>query len=183
MSYRVLPICGSLRVESSNAGLLRMARRLAPASLVIEEETDLTSLPFYDLDLDRPGAEPDEIREWRRRVAGVDAVLIATPEYNWSTPAALKNALDWATRPPGQHVLAGKVVAVMSSSSKGGGAKVLAYLEEILRLLGNTVVTDPQVALKMGAEVVRSDGSTSDPTVEAAVTARLQAMAAALEAR
>ena len=121
------------------------------------------------------------MRDWRGRVAGADAVLISTPEYNWSTPAVLKNALDWVTRPPGHHVLARKVVAVMSSSSKGGGAKVLAYLEEILRLLGNTVVSEPVISLKMGAELVRPDGSATDPTVEALVAERVQALLGALE--
>jgi chromate reductase len=160
-----------------------MARRLAPADLVIEPDVDLTALPFYNLDLDQPGSEPAAVLAFRQLVAEVDAVLIVSPEYTWSTPAVLKNALEWATRPFGQHVLAGKVTAVMTSSSKGGGAKMLAYLEEMLGLLGNSVVAEPVVALKLGADYVMPDGTTTDPSVEVAVRGRLDAMSAALQCR
>ncbi len=181
-SFRVLTLCGSLRNASSNRGLLAIAQRVAPPALLLEPFA-MERLPYYNLDLDQPGSEPDVVLEWRNRVTAADAVLIATPEYNGSLPAVLKNAIDWATRPPGQHVFAGKVVTVMSSGGGGGGAKALGYLNGVLPFFGNTAVTEPAIELKKGAEFLQADGGCSDPSVEPSVRDRLANLLAALEAR
>src|SRR5262245_65777314 len=97
---RILGIAGSLRRASFNRGLLRAAVEQTPAGAVIET-FDLRPIPMYDDDL-RVAGFPPPVAEFRRRVAEAGAVLIASPENNYSVPAVLKNALDWASAPPDQ---------------------------------------------------------------------------------
>lgn len=181
-TYRVLVLCGSLRSDSSNRGLIAMARRAAHASLQLDEFA-IDRIPYYNFDLDQPGSEHAVALEWRAAVTAADAVLIATPEYNGHLPAVLKNAIDWATRPPGQHVLTGKVITAMSSGGGGGGAKALQYLNGVMPFFGNTVVAEPTVELRKGTDYLRADGSCSDESVALAVGERMANLLAALEAR
>lgn len=95
---RVLGIAGSLRRASYNRGLLEAARQLAPQSMTIER-FDLDAIPLYNADLDADGARPAEVERLKTAVAGADALLIVTPEYNHSVPGLLQNAIDWASRP------------------------------------------------------------------------------------
>lgn len=182
MSFRVLALCGSLRSGSSNRGLLAIARRVAPAGLAIDE-FPIGDLPYYNADLDCEGAEPAPVTAFRQRVRECDAVLIATPEYNGHLPAVLKNAFDWVSKPNPGHALTGKVVTSMASGGGGGGAKALQYLDTVVPFFGNSVVTEPRVELKKGAEVVAADGTTSNPEIELLVRGRLEALLAALQAR
>ncbi|MFM8531712.1 MAG: NADPH-dependent FMN reductase [Ilumatobacteraceae bacterium] len=182
MSFRVLALCGSLRSGSSNRGLLAIARRVAPAGIEIDE-FPIGDLPFYNADLEREGVEPLVVAAFRQRVRDCDAVLIATPEYNGHLPAVLKNAFDWATKPNPGHALSGKVVTSMASGGGGGGAKALQYLDTVIPFFGNTVVTEPRVELKKGAEVLAADGTTSHPEIESLIRDRLAALLAELASR
>lgn len=180
-AFDVLAISGSLRRQSSNTGLVRMAARLgAGGALRVVADFDIASLPFYDADLEE--APPEAVVSWRQRVAACDALFIATPEYNFGTTAVLKNAIDWVTRPPGQHALRGKVISIMSSSASTGGKNVIEYYSNVLPLLGNTVVGEPDGGFVKGAERIGADGSSSDPEVEERVRARLEKLVAALRA-
>lgn len=182
--FTVLALSGSLRLNSSNTGLVRMAERISlqlGGDIAIKSDPIIGSLPFYNADLEDPALTPDIVRIWRERVRSADALFIASPEYNFGTTAVLKNAVDWASRPPGQHVLRGKVISLMSSSSSTGGKNTLEHYTNVLTLLGNTVITEPDGAFVKGAERISSDGSTSDPAIEAAVLGRLQAIIAALK--
>lgn len=190
--FDVLAISGSLRRKSSNTGLVRMAQRLSAAEppeasgsaelrrgLAIRADFDIGSLPFYDADME--DAPPEVVLSWRRRVEQCDGLFIATPEYNFGTTAVLKNAIDWATRPPGQHALRGKVISIMSSSASTGGKNVIEYYTNVLPLLGNTVVSEPDGGFVKGAERIGPDGSTTDPEVESRVLTRLQKLSEALQ--
>lgn len=173
----VLAFSGSLRRQSSNTGLVRMAERLSnefDGALRVHIEPNIEALPFYNADLEEPGATPKVVTAWRERVAACDALFIATPEYNFGTTALLKNAVDWVSRPPGQHALRGKTISVMSSSASTGGKHVLEYYTNLFTLLGNTVITEPEGGFVKGAERIGADGSTSDPAIESHVRARLQ---------
>ena len=132
---RVLGISGSLRRESHNTRLLRVAAELMPppAELVLFE--GLKDVPPYDEDDDGDLA-PRAVRRLRNAIAGADAVLIATPEYNSSIPGQLKNALDWASRPLADNVLRNKPVAVIGASTGSFGA-VWAQAET-RKVLGST---------------------------------------------
>lgn len=177
MSFQVLAISGSLRRDSSNTGLLRLAERLSGTlggAVEFSIDASIGSLPFYNADLEDPTRTPDVVLAWRDKVTKCDALFIASPEYNFGTTAVLKNAIDWASRPPGQHALRGKTISMMSSSSSTGGKNSLEHYANVLTLLGNTMVTEPSGAIVKGAERISPDGSTTDPEIEAAVLARLR---------
>ncbi|MBM3799951.1 MAG: NAD(P)H-dependent oxidoreductase [Actinobacteria bacterium] len=174
MPRSVLAISGSLRQNSSNTGLVRMAMRLAPADLAITHWTRIGGLPFYNDDLE---ADPPAIvSEWRDAVSACDAVFVAAPEYNFGPTGVLKNAIDWVTRPLGQHALRGKTISIVSSAGGTGGAHMIEQLSGILALLGNTVISEPVVQIAKGAERISADGSTTDPEIETLIAQRLAAL-------
>lgn len=183
MTFHVLALSGSLRSGSSNTGLIMMAQRLAPEGLQIEYFPDIAFLPYYNADLDQPGAEPESVARFRQKVRDTDAVLLATPEYNGHLPAVLKNAFDWVSKPNGAHALTGKVVTSMSSAGGGGGGAVLKYLNTVLPYFGNTLVAEPTIELRKGAEYLSADGVSTDASVEELMTERLANLLAALEVR
>ena len=171
MTHKVLAICGSLRASSSNLGLIRMAQRLAPADIDIVHWDRLGDIPFYNEDLE--AAPPSIVTEWRDAVTTADGLFMAAPEYNFGPTAVLKNAIDWVTRPLGQHALRGKSISIVSSSGSTGGKHMIEQLSGILALLGNTVVSEPAVQIAKGADVISTDGSTTDPTIEDSIARRL----------
>jgi chromate reductase len=135
----VLAISGSLRKASNNTALLRALRGEAPEGVEVELWNGLKEIPPYDGDDDVvPG--PPEVEEFRARVREADAVFFATPEYNSSIPGALKNALDWASRPLATNAFRNKPVAVISSSAGAfGGVWAGAELRKILGAMGARV--------------------------------------------
>jgi chromate reductase len=114
----IVGICGSLRKGSYNKGLLRAALEAAPKDMEIET-FDLGGMPLFNQDLE--GTPPEVVRQWRERLRAADGLLISTPEHNYGVPAALKNAIDWASRPYLDNVLKGKAVALMGASIGMGG--------------------------------------------------------------
>ena len=138
---RILAISGSLRRGSFTSGLLRPARELAPQGSEIELYRDLDRLPSYNEDIDMDGTAPAPVLELREKIGAADALLLATPEYNGSIPGALKNALDWASRPHGSSALAGKPAAVIGSSpSPFGAAWAAEALRRVLAIAGSEVL-------------------------------------------
>jgi len=176
----VLAVSGSLRAGSANTGLVRMAARLAPDGLAVTVRDGIDLLPHYNADLDTPDTVPDVCTAWRDDVRAADALFLAVPEYNYGPSGVLKNAIDWLTRPVGEHAIRGKVIAIVTSAGRGGGSRVQPPLVEILGLLGNTMVTEPAIMVAKGNERISSDGSTTDPEIETLVRARLDAIVAAL---
>jgi chromate reductase len=129
---RILAISGSLRAGSYNTGLARAAADVAPDGVEVELYDRLGELPPFDADLE--GVEPEPVRDLRARIAGADAVLFVTPEYNGSIPGILKNAVDWASRPRGEASLLNKTVAVAGASTGQYGA--LWAQQDLRRVLG-----------------------------------------------
>jgi chromate reductase len=183
MASNVLAVSGSLRAASANTGLVRMAARLAPPELAVTVRGGIDALPYYNADLDTPEALPVPCRVWRDDVARADGLFLAVPEYNWGPSGVIKNAIDWLTRPVGQHAIQGKVIAIVTSGGRSGGTHVQPPLVEILALLGNTLVTDPPIMIPRGSERIGADGTTTDAEIEVLVSARLAAMARALADR
>ena len=136
---RVVAISGSLRKASNNTALLRALRGEAPEGVEVELWNGLKEIPAYDGDDDVvPG--PPAVEEFRARVREADAVFFATPEYNSSIPGALKNALDWASRPLATNAFRNKPVAVISSSAGAfGGVWAASELRKILGAMGARV--------------------------------------------
>jgi chromate reductase len=139
---KVLGISGSLRPDSHNRRLLLEAAQHLPHGVELELFEGLKALPPYDEDDDVVPAHP-AVQALRDAIAGADAVLFATPEYNSSVPGQLKNAVDWASRPRGSAVLQNKPVAVVSASTGSfGGVWAQADLKRILATAGARVVGD-----------------------------------------
>lgn len=181
-NFTAVAFSGSLRTDSSNTGLVHLASRLAPSGLRVDVVNDVVfALPFYNADLEED--VPPIVQQWRDLVAAADAVVIGMPEYNFLPSAVAKNAIDWATRPYGGQALQGKVIAMLTSAGKGGGANVQDSIGPILGMLGNTVVDEPRVQIVLGMNRIQSDGTTSDPEIEALVVAKLDAVVDALKAK
>jgi chromate reductase len=136
----VLGISGSLRRDSYNTKLLRAAEELLPPLVELEVWDGLKAVPPYDEEDDvQPG--PGAVEELRRAVAGADAILVATPEYNSSIPGQLKNAIDWLSRPLASNPLRNKPVAVIGASTGAFGAVwSQAELRKVLAATGARVV-------------------------------------------
>ena len=143
---KVLAVSGSLRSDSYNTKLLRAAERLLPAGVELELWDGLKAVPPYDED-DDVEPTPAAVAALRAAIAGADAILVATPEYNSSVPGQLKNALDWVSRPLAKNPLRGKPVAVVGASTGAFGAVwAQAELRKILAAIGARVV-DGEVAV------------------------------------
>src|SRR3954453_2267437 len=147
---KLLGIAGSLRKGSYNRGLLRAARELLPEGVELVE-FDIRDLPFYDGDVETAG-DPEPVVALKDAIREADALLIATPEYNRGVPGGLKNAVDWASRPPLGSPLAGKPVALMGASTgRGGTALAQQQLRQALEFPRAVVVDEPEVRLAGGS--------------------------------
>ena len=161
---RILAISGSLRHGSLNTSLLRAAEELLSPLDTFELWDGLREVPPYDQDDDVEPAPP-AVAALRAAVASADAVLIATPEYNSSIPGALKNALDWASRPLASNPFRNKPVAVIGSSAGMFGAVwAQAELRKVLAAMGARV-TEVEVAVGRAAEKFDADGRLTDEGV------------------
>ena len=161
---RILAVSGSLRSDSNSTALLRALREEAPPGVEIEIWRGLKEIPPYDADDDvSPG--PATVEAFRDLVREVDAVFFATPEYNSSVPGALKNALDWASRPVATNVFRNKPVAVIGSSAGAfGGVWAAAELRKVLAAMGARV-TEAELAVGHAHEKFGDDGSLADDEV------------------
>jgi chromate reductase len=139
----ILGIAGSIRGQSFNRRLLAAARHELPDGVRLVVWDGLASVPPFDEDAEQ-GPAPAAVAGLREAVASAAGLLIATPEYNGSVPGQLKNALDWASRPLGSAVLAGKPVAVVGASpSPHGAASAQGDLRKVLVTAGASVVGGP----------------------------------------
>ena len=179
---KILGISGSLRRESYNSALLRAAREVAGGAAELEIWDGLKAVPPYDDDDDGNEA-PAAVTELRAAIAGADAVLIATPEYNSSVPGQLKNALDWASRPLRTNPLRNKPVAVVGASTGVFGA---VWAQAELRKIVAAIGARP---LESGLPVSRApsrfddDGQLVDGSVRDRLAEILDELAAAVEER
>ncbi len=162
---RILGIAGSLRRGSHNRRLLRAAGDTLPPGAVLVEWDGLAGLPAFDEDLETTPPEP--VQAFLDAVEEADALLIATPEYNASLPGALKNALDWASRPFPDNVLKEKPAAVIGASTGLFGAVwAQAEVRKVLKASGAHVLEDElPVGLADGA--FTADGALADPELAA----------------
>lgn len=178
---RVLAISGSLRHDSHNTALLRAAAERAPAGVEIERWEGLKAVPPYDEDDDREQA-PVAVTALRRAVAGADAVLFATPEYNHSVPGALKNAVDWVSRPVATNPLRNKPAAVIGASTGIFGAVwAQAELRKVLGALGARVVERELAVGQAGQRI--AERAVADDQVLAEIDDVVTDLVGAVEAR
>jgi chromate reductase len=175
---KVLAIPGSLRQGSYNAALARAAVQLAPEGMEVEVYDGLGALPPFDDDLDGEDA-PHPVRELRTRITAADALLVVTPEYNGSIPGVLKNAIDWASRPPGGGAaLWGKTAAVAGATTGQYGA--LWAQQDVRRVLGiaGARVIDGELAVPRAPSVFDESGRLVDTRLATRLRDHLTALAA-----
>jgi len=174
-SFTILGIPGSLREGSFNRRLLRRAAAHAAQGVGFDVFEELGELPHYSQELEGDRA-PEPVRDLRARIAGADALLVATPEYNGSMPGVLKNALDWASRPSGESVLAGKPAGVIGASpGRFGAQRAQADVRKVLNSIGAAVL-DRELPVARAHEAFEESGGLSDPALERYLAAFVAAL-------
>jgi chromate reductase len=161
----VVGISGSLRKDSFNSMALRAAQKLAPAGMSISIG-DLSQIPLYNEDV-RDLGDPAAVTALKAQMNAADAILIVTPEYSFSIPGVLKNALDWLARPP-MPMFNGKVVSIMGASTGNvGTARAQYHLRQVLVGMGAFTAGKPEVFITNAASKFNAQGELSDaPTAK-----------------
>jgi chromate reductase len=157
-SFKIAGLAGSLRRASFHRGLIRAAQELAPGGVTVEPYQQLDNIPFFNQDVEDQG-DPASVRDFKEKIRQADAVLIATPEYDYAIPGVLTTALDWALRPPSpfRH----KPVGIVGTSPGGvGTARGQMVLRQILLHPPAYVMPDPQMLIPHALE--RFDAQTGD---------------------
>ena len=181
----IIGISGSLRQGSYNSALLRAASERMPpdAELVV---ATIRGIPLYDGDLESSSGIPPEVARLKDAIAGADALLLATPEYNNSVPGVFKNAIDWLSRPPADiaRVFGGKPVALVGASPGAFGTILSqnAWLP-ILRTLGCELWTGSRLLVSRASNVFDPGGGLADAKVADALAAYLRGFVAVVDAR
>lgn len=157
---RILGISGSLRKASFNTALLRAVGEVLPEGVSLAT-ADLSEIPLYNADLEAHG-EPTSAAALKAGIAASDALLIASPEYNYSVTAALKNSIDWASRPVHDSPLNGKPVGLMGAGGTFGTVRAQAHLRQILLHNGALVLPKPEFYLANAAEKFDGAGRLTD---------------------
>jgi chromate reductase len=163
---RVLAIAGSLRRESFNRRLLRVAVTLAPRSMAIDPFEELGSVPLFNEDLETHEA-PEGVRRLRAAVAAAQGVLIATPEYNQSLPGVVKNLVDWLSRGD-PSVLNAKAIGIVGATVRGSWGTRLAQiaLRQTLTACGARVMPGPEFYLRNAGEAFNTEGRLVEDCVQ-----------------
>jgi chromate reductase len=157
---RVLGFAGSLRKGSYNRALLRVAAELMPKNTILEI-FDLEGIPPFNQDLETQ--PPEKVKVFKAKVKAADAILIATPEYNYSIPGVLKNAIDWASRPYPDNAFNDKPVAMMGASTGMlGTARAQYHLRQCFVFLNIHTVNKPEVMVNYAPEKFDADGRLKD---------------------
>jgi len=176
-TYRVAGISGSLRNGSYNTRTLRAAQEFAPESLDIDIVT-LEDVPLFNEDVEAVGW-PDRVQELRDRVEAADAVIFASPEYNYSITGVLKNAIDWLSRPPGNAPLYGKPAAIVGATpSFVGTARAQAHLRQVVFYNAMPLLPTAEVLIAGAGERFDDEGRLTDEETCAVLKDMLEKFAA-----
>jgi chromate reductase len=171
---RLLGICGSLRKASLNRALLVAVRDALPPDVQMTLHDDL-DLPIFNNDLEDP---PGVVR-LKAAIAAADGVVFSVPEYNYSIPGGLKNALDWVSRPPDQSPLRGKPVGMVGAASgMSGSIRAQTHLRQVMVYSDSPCLSQPEVLIPRAKERFDADGRLIDPSTRVLLERFGAAMAA-----
>ncbi|MBX8632883.1 MAG: NAD(P)H-dependent oxidoreductase [Candidatus Thermoplasmatota archaeon] len=162
-NIRIAGFGGSLRKGSYNRMLLQSASALMPGNSELRI-LDISQIPLFNQDLE--SNPPSSVSEFKKGIKEADGVLVVTPEYNYSIPGFLKNAIDWGSRPYGDNAFDGKHVAMMSAGGRLGGARAQYHLRQVFVFLNMKPVNLPEVFVMNPAAVFGDDGSIKDDRVK-----------------
>lgn len=171
---RLLGIAGSLRKGSYNRAALRAAVGLVPPSSTLEI-FDLDGIPPFDQD--HENEPPQRVQEFKRKIAEADGILIVTPEYNYSVPGVLKNAIDWASRPYEDNAWNGKPVGIMGASiGMLGTGRAQYHLRQMFVFLNMFPLNQPEVMIAQAAEKFDEHGNLKDAKTTQKIKELLEAL-------
>jgi chromate reductase, NAD(P)H dehydrogenase (quinone) len=174
-TIRILGFAGSLREGSYNRALLRAAQELTPRGMVMEI-FDLASVPLYNADVEARG-DPEGVAAFKAAIRGADALLIACPEYNHGVPGVLKNAIDWASRPPRDAVLNRKPVALMGASpGMTGSARGQSQLRQAFEFTNSYALPQPEMLVARAHEKFDQQGTLVDQATRDSLRRMLNAL-------
>ena len=169
---RILGIAGSVRRESHNRAALRAATQLVPDGATIDV-FEIDGLPGFPEDEEQN--PPAKVVDLKQRIRDADAILFVTPEYNYSVPGVLKNAIDWASRPYGDSAWNGKPAAIMGASIGSiGTARAQYHLRQMFVFLNMFPVNQPEVMIGNASERFDADGNLTDETSKDLIRQLLQ---------
>jgi chromate reductase, NAD(P)H dehydrogenase (quinone) len=169
---KILGIAGSLRKASYNKSALKAAQQLCPEGAKLDI-FELDGIPVFNEDEDR--TPPPRVVEFKQKIRAADAILISTPEYNFSIPGPLKNAIDWASRPYGDSAWNGKPVAIMGASTgMVGTARAQHHLRQCFVFLNMEPVNQPQVLIAVAAQRFDAQGNLTDQQSKQLISQLLQ---------
>ena len=161
---KVLCFSGSLRKGSYNKLLLDKLISIAPATVEIDR-FDIAQVPLYNEDVEME-AYPESVTQFKNHILKADGLIIVTPEYNYSVPGVLKNALDWASRPPTAIPFIGKPCAIMGASiSQFGSVRGQLHLRQVLFALGVQLMNTPEVYLPKAKDLFATGVLTDERTI------------------
>jgi chromate reductase, NAD(P)H dehydrogenase (quinone) len=170
----ILGIAGSLRRQSYNRSALRAAQQLLPEGAALEI-FELDGIPGFNQDEEQN--PPAKIVELKKRVRAADAILFVTPEYNYSVPGVLKNAIDWASRPYGDSAWDGKPAAIMGASIGNiATARAQYHLRQMFVFLNIFPLNQPEVMIGNAAERFDENGNLTDETTKDYIRKLLQSL-------
>ncbi|MGA2680405.1 MAG: NAD(P)H-dependent oxidoreductase [Candidatus Bathyarchaeia archaeon] len=174
--FKILTFAGSLRKGSYNKALVRAAVEVAPENVTLEV-FDLEGIPPFNQD--NENNPPQKVVEFKEKIRIADALLIATPEYNYSIPGVLKNAIDWASRPYRDNSLANKPVAIMSASSGMlGAARAQYHLRQSFVFLNMHPINKPEVMLPLAAQNIDANGKLTNEQTRTLIKQLIEALVA-----
>ena len=172
--FKILAFAGSLRKGSFNKALVRAAVDVAPDTVNIEV-FDLEGIPPYNQD--NENNPPQIVSDFKEKIRNADALLIATPEYNYSVSGVLKNAIDWASRPKEGNPLEGKPVAIMSASTgRLGGARAQYHLRQTFIFLNIHPVNQPEVMMSDASHNVDENGRVTNEITKKLIRQLIEAL-------
>jgi chromate reductase len=158
---QVLVLLGSLRKGSYNRMLLEAVRGMLPAGLALQT-AEISDLPLYNEDLRIDGGFPAPAARLRSQIAAADAVLFISPEYNYSIPGVLKNAIDWASRPPDQPFAAKPAGILGASPGLMGTVRMQYHLRQVLGALDVRTMQRPEIMIARAGERFDPSGKLTD---------------------
>jgi chromate reductase len=171
----LLTLCGSVREKSYNAALVRALPALAPGGVVLIEAPLIVNIPHYDADLQQISGPPAAAAALVTAIREADAVIITSPEYNYSVPGTLKNAIDWVSRVPKQPFSAKPVLIQSVSAGLLGGARMQYHLRQVLVSLDALVFTRPEVMVGIAASKFDEQLNLIDEATQTLVRTQLAA--------
>ena len=161
---QLIGICGSLRRGSYNRMLLRTVIGMLPDEVTVET-AEIGDIPLYNADLDT-AEPPDSVRRFRERIAAADGLLIASPEYNYSVPGGLKNAIDWASRPANNSVLNRKPISIMGTAGgRFGSVRAQLNWRQVFLFTESYVMLKPELIVPNAAQVFDANGTLQDESL------------------